>query len=64
MSNKTKTIIRTVSTIALIFGAYFETGVFTTICLVLIAISMESQRGVLQSIIDRITSLLEKITRE
>jgi len=45
---KISTIIRALLTIALLIGVYFETGIFTTIFLSLLALSTEITGYVLQ----------------
>lgn len=56
-------VIRAILTLALIYGAYTETGIFTALSLLLISVALEAQGWLTQRALDAAKSPLENKLR-
>ena len=56
-------VIRAILTLALIYGAYTETGIFTALSLLLIFVALEAQGWLTKRVLDAAKSPLENKLR-
>lgn len=57
-------VIRIVLTIFLLIGVYYETGIWTTLCLLFITIGVEGSTLILKDIKSELDKLLDRLSKE